>query len=439
MSASLIELSPNTVYHYRVVTESVEGLGAGADEAATTLASSETGEAKTPAETAEATDGGLSVKASGGTGQITVGPYGSNIGGLGLTNSSGAYFQVYHSASASFKEIEYKDCELGGARALWWDNPNTGWEPISKPTAVYTESPEPCITVTATESTTPSIAQLSDPRHVGGPAGTQEFGQCRSAKKGEFSDGACTKLAEKKGKPAPGKGKFEWYPAPSCYAMKHGHFGDEKCGTESFSENKKHEKKYKGKYEKGSTEFHGSGKGITLEAANLTLKGKAASLTCGASSVKGELLTVKNSREVITYTGCKLETAGDTASAECSSSGEIPGPVVTSPLEAYAYQDSEGHVYANIAGRPIMKFACGNGEGTFELAGSLSGRITSGDLNAMVAKSEAKFGHGGGDENVNVIEPTGAQSRATFTEAEPMTLEYAESTELYFAPPEPPN
>ena len=439
VSISVASLSPNTVYHFRVVATNAGGTSQGEDDTFTTLMTSATGESTKVGETAKATDEGLSVQASEGTGKVTIGPYGSNIGGPPLADSSGEYMQVYHSESASFKKIEYTDCELGGARALWWDNPASGWEPISKPTAVYTESPEPCITVTATESTTPSIAQLSDPRHVGGPAGTQEFGQCRSAKKGEFSDGACTKLAEKKGKPAPGKGKFEWYPAPSCYPMKHGHFGDEKCGTESFSENKKHEIKYKGKYEKGSADFHGSGKGITVEAANLTLKGKAASLTCETSSVKGELLTVKNAREVITYTGCKVETAGDTASAECSSSGEIAGQVVTSPLEAYAYQDSEGHVYANIAGRPIMKFSCGPTEPTFELVGSLSGRITSGDLNAMVAKNEARFGHGSGEENISVIGPTGAQSQATFTEAEPMTREYAEATELYFAPPEPPN
>ena len=76
-------------------------------------------------------------------------------------------------------EVQYKDCELGGAKTLWWDDPATGWEPITEPTAVYNESTH-CITVTATANSRPSVSQLSDPRHVGGRDGHRGIRQMRA-------------------------------------------------------------------------------------------------------------------------------------------------------------------------------------------------------------------------------------------------------------------
>ena len=60
----------------------------------------------------------------------------------------------------------------------------------------------------------------------------------------------------------------------------------------------------------------------------------------------------------------------------------------------------------------------------------------------MLKAHEVKFGHGTGEDNVEVIEHPVDQPdvkvAATFTEAQPMTIEYPESTELYFAPLTPP-
>ena len=208
----------------------------------------------------------LSVKATEGTGSVTVGAYGPDIGGPPLARSKGAYFQVYHSEGASFKTIEYKDCELGGAKTIWWDNPSTGWEPISEPTAVYNEATH-CITVTATESTTPSIAQLSDPRHVGGPAGIQEFGKCEPLKHGQFEDAGCTKekYKEKNGVRSY-KGKYHWYAVKvECFPLKHGHYADEHCSQKSESK----KGKGTGGYEKAINTFTTSSKHATLEASGL--------------------------------------------------------------------------------------------------------------------------------------------------------------------------
>ena len=256
VSAPLIKLVADTTYHFRISATNAASTSLGVDHTFTTLETFKTGTTKEPTMPAEAKDEGLSVRATEGTGSVTVGAYGPDIAGPPLAGGKGVYFQVYHSEEASFKTIEYKDCELGGAKAIWWDNPTTGWEPIAKPTAVYTASPEPCVTVTATESTTPSIAQLSDPRHVGGPGGTQEIGQCREAKKALFSERSCATPDVKNGK---GKGKWEWYTPPLCYALKHGHWGTG-CDSEVFKENKKKERKYKGSFEKGASGFTGTGR-----------------------------------------------------------------------------------------------------------------------------------------------------------------------------------
>ncbi len=114
-----------------------------------------------PAVTATAAAGGLSIEASGGTGAVAIGPYGTNLEGPALAGHKGAYFLIDASEGLNVHGVEYTDCELAGARTLWWDDPATGWETINQPTAVYDESTH-CITVTATANSHPSIAQLSD-------------------------------------------------------------------------------------------------------------------------------------------------------------------------------------------------------------------------------------------------------------------------------------
>ncbi|HTY98145.1 MAG TPA: hypothetical protein VMB91_13960 [Solirubrobacteraceae bacterium] len=367
-SPVLSKLGINTTYHFRVAARNAFGTSYGTDTTFTTLATFASAETSEPATPAKATDGSLSVEGSGGTGKVTIGPYGKDLGGLPLARSTGAYFQIYRSTTATFTQIVYKDCDLGGAKAIWWDDPATGWEPISEPVAVYSESPTPCVTVTATEKTKPSIAQLSDPRHVGGPAGGQEYGKCLPFKKGRFSDSACGAPDEKNGKP---KGSFEWFAAPAdCFPLKHGRYEDDACQTLDVKKEKP-----KGKYELGSNAF------TAVAGATRFEGGAAGTLECEASSAEGQLQSVQAGSEATTYTGCKQ------ASTKCASAGAPAGTIQAEPVETVAYSE-DGKYYTGLAGYPIMKYTCGSTQ--YKLLGEVSGEA-SGDLGTMSTHSEAVF------------------------------------------------
>ena len=289
----------------------------------TTLQTSASGETTGPTP-ATATDGELSVEASGGTGAVTIGQYGTDIGGPALAGGKGAYFQVYHSAGSTFTTMTYCDCELGGADTLWWDDPATGWEPVAEPTAVYDESTK-CITVTATPTSRPSIAQHSDPRHVGGPAANEGYGKCEPAKHGHFADEQCeTKDFKQKGEVKTYKGKYEWMAAPvNCYAQKHGRYADSGCTTLDEKKGKP-----KGKYESGLNTFTGSGGPATVQATGLS------TLECQGSASTGTQRAPNEAVQQITFSDCESD------GAKCASTGEAAGTVVTEPLESYAYEES---------------------------------------------------------------------------------------------------
>ncbi len=325
-------------FFFRVVATTNLGTSMGVWNTFTTLQTSASGATTEPAVPATATDGELSVEASGGTGAVTIGQYGEEIGGPALANGKGAYFQIYHSAGSSFTTMKYSDCELDGARTLWWDDPATGWEPITEPTAVYNESTK-CVTVTATANSRPSIAQLSDPRHVGGPTATEEYGKCEPAKHGRFEDAACTKEKFKeKGEVRSYKGKFEWLPAPvDCYPQKHGRYADSGCTTLDEKNGKP-----KGKYEAGQSTFTGSGGTATLDAVGL------AGVACQGSSSTGTLREPNEALLQITFTGCTSD------SAKCESQGQAEGTIVTEPLESYTYEESSKY-FAVLGGSPIMR------------------------------------------------------------------------------------
>ncbi len=394
VSASLTKLAAETTYHFRIAATGEAGTSGGADQTFTTLASSDTGSTKEAARPAEAEDHGLSVKATEGTGSVTVGPYGQDIGGPPLARSKGAYFQVYHSEGSSFKTIEYKDCELDGAKAIWWDNPSTGWEPISAPTAVYSEATH-CITVTATESTTPSIAQLSDPRHVGGPSATQEFGKCELLKHGHFEDGGCTKEKySEKGGIKSYKGKYEWYGEQvQCFPLKHGHYADAGCSQKSESK----KGKGTGGFEQATSAFTTSGGHAKLEVSGL------ASVECQASTSTGTLTDSKLGFEAITFTGCQQPNA-----TKCTSVGASPGTIATNRLETYTFE--EGGNYKVLAGNPIAVFSCGSV--VYTLAGATAGSLTV-PLNTMTTAGEAKFG--GGQQELELLDPLGLPHPATLS------------------------
>ena len=280
VAAPVGSLTANTVYHFRVVAKTSAGTSRGEDVTLTTLKTSATGETTEPTKPAKAKDEGLSVEASEGTGKVTIGPYGSNIGGPPLAHSEGEYVQVYHSEEASFKKMEYEDCELGGARTIWWENPATGWEAYAGTCRGLRRRSQ------MHQGHGHRIDHTQHRRPVrpaprGRPGGERADREIEPAKKGHFEDAVCTKekYTEKKGVRTY-KGKYEWLPAPvECFAMKHGRYAEGTCGKEDFSENKKtHEKKYKGKYEKGANTFDLSGGSVTVK-----VEGQS-SLECLASS-----------------------------------------------------------------------------------------------------------------------------------------------------------
>ncbi len=387
-------LVSNHEFFFRISATTKLGTSRGAWNTFTTLQSSASGETTGPMP-ATATDGELSVEASGGTGAVTIGQYGSEIGGPALAGGKGAYFQVYHSAGATFTTMKYSDCELGGEKTLWWDDPATGWEPIAEPTAVYDEATK-CVTVTATETTRPSVAQLSDPRHVGGPAANEEFGKCEPAKDGHFEDAACTKEKFKeKGGVRSYKGKYEWLAAPvGCFAQKKGRYADSGCTTLDEKKNKP-----KGKYESGLNTFTGSGTSATLHVTGLP------ALECQSSTSTGSLRAPNETVQQITFSGC------ESSGAKCASAGQAAGTVVSEPLESYTYEES-GKYLAALNGDPIMSFSCGNG--TLTLSGGAAGGFSV-PLNILGTTSEATFGPGDGEQLLQLEEVSGKSYPATIT------------------------
>ena len=403
VSAALTGLTPNTVYHYRLVAESSQGVSAGEDATFTTLESSATGEASKVGETAKATDGELSVEASGGTGAVTIGHYGSNIGGPPMALGHGAYFQVYRSTGSTFTRIEYEDCELGGAKALWWDNVATGWEPIREPVALYDEATK-CVKVAATETTTPSVAQLADPRHVGGPAASEQLGKCVPAKHGHFEGASCVneKYTEKNGVRTY-KGKYEWYAAPvGCFAAKHGHYAEGTCGKEVFSENKKtHEKKYKGKYEKGANSFSVTGGSIVIAVTGQP------SVECAAAKSTSGLMRAANQGTVtLALTGCERN------AVKCASRGEESGTIVSGPLETYSYEEA-GERFSVLAAETMLSFTCSGTE--FRLSGAAAGQLNAA-MNAPISSIETTFSQAVGAQELELEETkTDVRRPATLT------------------------
>ena len=397
VAAPVGSLTANTIYHFRVVAKTSAGTSHGEDGTLTTLKTSATGETTEPAKAAKANDEGLSVQASEGIGKVTIGPYGSNIGGPPLAHSEGEYVQVYHSEGASFKKMEYEDCDLGGAKTIWWENPATGWEPIREPVAVYNEATK-CIRVTATETTTPSIAQLSDPRHVGGPAASEQTGKCEPAKKGHFEDGVCTKekYTEKNGVKTY-KGKYEWLPAPvECFALKHGHYAESTCGKEDFSENKKtHEKKYKGDYEKGANAFK-----VSSGSAIIKVEGQSSVECLTGSSASGSQRGANQGSLTVTLSGCER------AGAKCSNKEQPAGTIISEPLETYAYEEG-GEYFTTLAAQTMMSFTCSTTE--FRLSGTAAGQLKA-TINTLITSSEASFSEAVGAQELE-LEETKTQTR----------------------------
>lgn len=386
VTGALSSLTANTTYHFRIAATNAFGTSYSGDQTFTTLATAATGTTEEAKKPAEANDGQLKAVASGGTGKVTIGPYGSDIGGTPLFKSTGNYIDVYRSTKASFTEIEFKDCELNGAKVIWWDNPATGWEPISEPPAVYSGGATPCITVTITESTKPDVAQMIGTRFgFGEQPGLAEYGKCGAQKDGAYKEGGCLTKDFKKGLP---KGKYEWYPVTvECYGQKDGRYQESKCLTLDEKKGKP-----KGAFEKGISAFT-----ATTGTAKLEIHGSG-TVQCEASTAEGGLETLRIGVETVTYTDCKHE------GSSCSSANAPAGTIHTFPLETLMYEEA-GKIFTGLIGSPLMKFTCDGTE--YTLSGGVSGETT-GDLNVMSTKSESVFKSGVGDQVLETEDSHGA-------------------------------
>jgi hypothetical protein len=398
VSASLSGLTANTTYHFRIFSINASGTSHGADNTFTTLATSGSGETKEEAKPAEAKDGELSAKASGGTGAVTVGPYGSDIGGPALPKSAGKYIDAYRAAGSSFRTIEVKDCELGGAKTIWWDNPAGTWEPISEPTAVYSEGSPACITVTLTESTKPDVAQLTGTRfgtRFGELPGPLAYGKCEATKDGFYEEGGCVK-PDAKNKGSETKGKFEWYANPvACFPEKHGDYSESACATLDVKKGKP-----KGKFEAGGQHtFTGSGGVAKFEIESV------GTLECASSASTGTLTGQKSGTETITFAGCKL------GKLECASAGAKAGTIQTLSLETFLEDEGEA-VDTEVFQDPIMSFTCGSE--TYTLEGGFRGETTEG-INAMSLTSTSVFMKGVGEQELETVVDSKQQHKTVMT------------------------
>ena len=109
--------------------------------------------------TAEASSGGTA-----GTGTLTVAQYSADPIGTNASPDTSAfstadgsgYFDVYVAPGSSFTQLSLDYCNTGGTTLYWWDG--TAWNLVSNQS--YSPVTQ-CITVTVTETSSPSIAQLT--------------------------------------------------------------------------------------------------------------------------------------------------------------------------------------------------------------------------------------------------------------------------------------
>jgi hypothetical protein len=407
VSGSLSGLAASTVYHFRISVTGGAGTTFGADATFLTLAASGSATSKS-GETVTASSGPLKATASGGTGTVTVGSYGSEVGGPRLPGGSELYADVFHSSSSAFASIELHDCEVGSARNAWWYEPGAGWELVA-PAASFAGG---CGSFTVTASTSPSLSQLTGTRvKFGEPPGS--YGECRAGKDSVYSEAACLTVQEKKGVPD-GKGKYEWHPVPvGCFPLKKGAFAESKCETYDYKKGKPI-----GKYETGNESFSAA-----MDAVKLEIHG-AGTVECTGGSAAGSYSTPFKGSESLSLTGCKQ------GSSACATAGVASGTIATGALELVSYEEG-GKYFAALTGEPVASFSCASNQ--YTLDGAVSG-VSSGAVNAMSQTSELTLSASTGKEQLTAqhgSEQSAATLIATLTQttAQPMELDSAVGTQ----------
>ncbi len=358
VSAPLTGLAEDTTYHYRISATNGHGTSTGADQTLTTLITSKsatTKESKTPA---EVTDGPLSAKASEGTGSVTVGQYGSDPGGTRLLGSGGGYIDVYQGTEGTFKKIEFKDCELGRAKTLYWFNPEAGggtgeWQQVTRQT--YIAGSPACIKVESEATgTSPTLAQMKGTRYGSGTGvAVPEFGECAGAPtkmegsktlyEGFFTKNSCTIKSE--GSSGAGTGKYEWE-------------------VEALQK----------------TTFKTAASAVKLESALKTSK-----ITCTGESGEGEYTGQKSLAALtLKLTGCSR------GAEQCTSADAAGGEIVTSTLEGVLGWESITSDKVALAlypkTGPFMEFKCGTA--SISVRGSVIAPVKA---NKMLSAQALKF------------------------------------------------
>ncbi len=341
VSASLTGLTEGTTYHYRIVATTAGGTSYVADQTFATFVNSASATTKSEKKPAKAEDGPVAATASEGTGTVTVAQYGSNTGGARLLGNRSEYVDVYEGAKSSFAKIEYKDCELNGAKILYWFDPEKGeWQEVTRQTYVA-GSPDCIDAVAETSGTSPTVAQMTGTRYGGGgTSDPPEFGKCvtppplnlAGALGGFFAKSTCVGAPDEvtTGPEAgEGHGKYEW-------------------------EQESLEQRAATKTQPAQSAVH-----FTLSASSVKLETavKAFKVTCTGASGEGEYTGPKTIGSVtLTFTGC---TQG---SEKCTNGGNAE-EIKTKTLEGVLGWEAETSNKVGLELHPssgaFMEFSCG--------------------------------------------------------------------------------
>jgi hypothetical protein len=211
---------------------------------------------------------------------------------------------------------------------------------------------------------------------IGGTAtaSAASFNVCIAKKKGNYADAACSKLAEKKGVPAPGKGKFEKAEVGSCVAQKKGNYEDGACSK--LAEKKGKPAPGHGKFEKVAAPGP-----ATVAGGAAELKSAAGAITCTASTGVEQITGGKSLTAATTFTGC--ETLGQ----KCQNTA-TEGEIKTFQLHGVLVEPAAGKASINLTGegkdglggpnegKYLAEFGCTGVAAVRVHGGPLGGKIT---------------------------------------------------------------
>ncbi|HEY4812220.1 MAG TPA: hypothetical protein VIH71_14295 [Solirubrobacteraceae bacterium] len=214
-----------------------------------------------------------------------------------------------------------------------------------------------------------------------GSAGAPQYGQCVAQKDGNYADGNCNTVAEKKGQPDH-KGKYEWEPGPAatCVAQKKGNYTDSGCTVKSA-------KAKKGTYEKAP------GPGYTSTSGSVTLEtvGLGYPVMCAASTAAGAVTGMSTGIERVAFSGCEM--SGKTCTSEgANGTAGTTGEIVTNMLNTRLLGPVAGQVWTEIMSAEhapyLAEFGC---EGLLlRVSGSIGG-VQSQDVDTSSVTSTTTF------------------------------------------------